>query len=73
MTEVYKEMYNKDIKVEAIHAGLETGLLKEKLGDVDIVSIGPNIYNGHTPDEYLSISSTKRVIKFLSEVLKRIK
>lgn len=73
MSEVYKEMYNEDIKVEAIHAGLETGVLREKLGDIDIVSIGPNIYNAHTPDEYLSISSTIRTIEFLSEVLNRIK
>lgn len=73
MAEVYEDMYNEEIKVDAIHAGLETGLLKEKLGDIDIVSIGPNIYNAHTPDEYLSISSTTRVIEFLSEVLKRIK
>lgn len=73
MAKVYKDMYNKEIKVDAIHAGLETGVLKEKLGDIDIVSIGPNIYNVHTPDEHVSISSTTRVIIFLSEVLKRIK
>ncbi|PAB56364.1 aminoacyl-histidine dipeptidase [Anaeromicrobium sediminis] len=73
MSQVYKEMYNEDIKVKAIHAGLETGVLREKLGDIDIVSIGPNIYNAHTPDEYLSISSTVRTIGFLTEVLRRIK
>ena len=73
MSKVYKEMYGEDIKVEAIHAGLETGVLREKLGDIDIVSIGPNIYNAHTPDEYLSISSTIRTVEFLSEVLGRIK
>lgn len=73
MAKVYKDMYSKEIKVDAVHAGLETGLLKEKLGDIDIVSIGPDIYNAHTPDEHLSISSTTRVIEFLSEVLRRIK
>ncbi|MFV9511779.1 aminoacyl-histidine dipeptidase [Tepidibacillus sp. LV47] len=73
MNEVYKELNHKEMKVDAIHAGLECGFLKEKLGDVDMVSIGPNIYNAHTPEESLSISSTQRVFAFLTEVLKRIK
>ncbi|MDK2919059.1 MAG: dipeptidase [Candidatus Petromonas sp.] len=73
MVEVYKDMYDKELKVEAIHAGLECGFLKEKVGDMDMVSIGPNLYDVHTPNEHLSISSTKRVFEFLCEVLKRIK
>ncbi|WP_432409084.1 hypothetical protein [Wukongibacter sp. M2B1] len=66
-------MYNEDIKVEAIHAGLETGILREKLGEIDIVSIGSNIYDVHTPDEHFSISSTVRTIEFLAEVLRQIR
>lgn len=73
MSKVYKDMYGEDIKIQAIHAGLETGVLSEKLGDIDIVSIGPNIYNAHTTDEYLSISSTIRTTEFLAEVISRIK
>lgn len=73
MLKVYKDMYNKEAKVDAIHAGLECGFLKEKVGDIDMVSIGPNVYDVHTPEEHLSISSTKRVYKFLCEVLKNIK
>jgi dipeptidase D len=73
MAKIYKDMYGKEIKVDAIHAGLECGLLKEKVGDIDMVSLGPNIYDVHTPNEHLSISSTKRVYEFLCEVLKQIK
>jgi len=73
MKEVYKDMYGKNLKVNAIHAGLECGFLKEKVGDIDMISIGPNIYDVHTPLEHLSISSTRRVYEFLCEVLKRIK
>lgn len=73
MKEVYKDMYGEEIKIDAIHAGLECGLLKEKVGDIDMISIGPNLYDVHTPDEHLSIPSTKRVFDFLCEVLKRIK
>lgn len=73
MTRVYKDMYGKELKIDAIHAGLECGLLKEKVGDIDMISIGPNLYDVHTPNEHLSISSTKRVYEFLCEVLKEIK
>jgi dipeptidase D len=73
MAKIYKDMYNKEMEVAAIHAGLECGLLKEALGDIDMVSIGPNMYDVHTPVEHLSISSTKRVYEFLCEVLKELK
>ncbi len=73
MASVYKDIIGEQIRIEAIHAGLECGFLKQKLGDIDMVSIGPSIYDVHTPKEHLSISSTKRVYEFLCEVLKRIK
>ena len=73
MMSVYKDKYGKELKVDAIHAGLECGLLKEKIGDIDMISIGPNMYDVHTPNESLSISSTARVFDFLGDVLKNIK
>ena len=73
MVNVYRDMYGEELQIDAIHAGLECGLLKEKVGDIDMISIGPNIYDVHTPDEHLSISSTGRVFNFLCEVLKSIK
>nr|WP_312579803.1 aminoacyl-histidine dipeptidase [Sedimentibacter sp.] len=73
MLEVYKEMYGKEAKIEAIHAGLECGFLKEKIGDIDMISMGPSMYDVHTTKERLSISSTERVFDFLCEVLKRIR
>lgn len=73
MREVYMSLYGKEMHVDAIHAGLECGLLTEKVGQIDMVSIGPNLYDVHTPEEQLSISSTERVYNFLVEVLKRMK
>lgn len=73
MSEVYMSLYGKEMHVDAIHAGLECGLLTEKVGQIDMVSIGPNLYDVHTPEEKLSISSTERVYSFLVEVLKRMK
>ncbi|GAA0123064.1 MAG: aminoacyl-histidine dipeptidase [Clostridium argentinense] len=71
---VYKNMFGREAKVSAIHAGLECGLLSDKFdGKIDQISFGPNIYDVHTPDEHLSISSTERMYNFLLEVLKEMK
>jgi dipeptidase D len=66
---IYEEMYGKEMKVEAIHAGLECGLIYEKMPGLDIVSIGPDIFRVHTIDESLSIPSTIRVYQYLERVL----
>ena len=73
MKATYAELYQKELHVEAIHAGLECGFLKEKVGDIDMISLGPNMHDVHTPFERLSIGSTARTYQFLLEVLKRIK
>lgn len=73
MCKTYKDLFGTDAKVEAIHAGLECGILSEKMPDVDMVSIGPDMKDIHTTEEMLSISSTRRVWEFLVEVLKRLK
>lgn len=71
MVRVYREMYGKEPVIQAIHAGLECGLLAEKIADLDCVSLGPDMKNIHTTEETLSISSTKRVWDFCLEVLKQ--
>lgn len=73
MKKVYEDMFGQALKVDAIHAGLECGFLKEKVGDIDMVSMGPDLFDVHTPNEHISISSTERVYKFLCEVLKAMK
>ena len=69
MVNVYKRMYGADPKVEAIHAGLECGILADKIKDLDCVSIGPDMKDIHTTKERLSASSTNRVWEFLLAVL----
>ena len=71
MTEVYRERYGREPKVEALHAGLECGLLAGKLPGLDCVSIGPDLLEIHTPREKMSISSVQRVWMFVREILKR--
>lgn len=70
---VYKDMIGKDAIIFAIHAGVECGLFKERLGDLDMISFGPDMHDVHTPDERLSIESTEKVWNYLLEVLKNIK
>ena len=69
---VYQEQYGKEAEISAIHAGLECGLFSEKIPGLDMVSIGPEMHDVHTPDERLSIASTIRVWEFLKEVLKQM-
>lgn len=70
MAEVYRRMYGTEMKIEAIHAGLECGILAGKIPNLDAVSIGPDMRDVHTAEEKLSISSTKRTWEFLLEVIK---
>ena len=69
MVAVYEMMYGESPRVEAIHAGLECGILGSKIKDLDCVSIGPQMHDIHTTEETLSISSTKRVWEYLVRLL----
>ncbi len=71
--DTYKEMYNTEPKVEAIHAGLECGLLMKKIQGLDAISIGPNTWDVHSPNEHISIKSIENTYYFICEVLKRVK
>ena len=72
MVKTYADMFGKEPQVVAIHAGLECGLLSEKLPGLDCVSIGPQMHDIHTSREKLEIASTERTWKFLLEVLKAL-
>ncbi len=66
---IYEEQTGLTPKVNVIHAGLECGLLSEKIEGLDCISLGPNMRDVHTPDEVISISSIARVWEFLQAVL----
>ena len=69
MVDSYRKLYGEEPKVEAIHAGVECGLLAYKIPELDCVSIGPEMKNIHTTEEELSISSAERVWNYLLNVL----
>lgn len=70
--DIYKKVLGKEPKIEAIHAGLECGLIGEKYPGIDMLSFGPNLRDVHSPDEKVSISSVERIWNFLVELIKNI-
>jgi len=68
--EIYARVFGSDPHLKAIHAGLECGLLIEKIPDMDVVSIGPEIKGAHSPDEKVNIPSVQRFYGALKELLK---
>jgi len=67
--QAYRDLFHQEPQVLAIHAGLECGLFLEKYPYLDMVSIGPQMYGVHSPQERLSISSTDRCYEWLCRVL----
>jgi dipeptidase D len=70
---IFKEMYNVEPKVEAIHAGLECGIIGEKFPGMDMISIGPTINYPHSPDEQVHVSTVGKFYKFVLKILEGIK
>ena len=69
MVRIFEEMYGKKPTVEAIHAGVECGLLSGKIEGLDCISMGPDMYDIHTTEERLSISSAKRSYEYILRVI----
>lgn len=69
--EIYRRMYGKEPEIQAIHAGLECGLLMDKMPGLECISIGPDMKDIHTTEEKLSISSTGRVWDYVLEILRQ--
>jgi dipeptidase D len=70
--EVYKKIYGKDPGIKAIHAGLECGIIGEKVTGMDMVSIGPQIENPHSPQERVQIASVDKFWKVLVSLLTKL-
>ncbi|MBE5823317.1 MAG: aminoacyl-histidine dipeptidase [Butyrivibrio sp.] len=70
MVSVYKDMYGVEPRILAIHAGLECGILSEKIEGLDCISIGPDMQDIHSTKEKLSVKSASNVWDYLKAVLK---
>jgi dipeptidase D len=69
---IFKDIYNKDANIEAIHAGLECGIIGEKFPGMDMISIGPTIKYPHSPDEELHINTVEKTYKYVLRIIKEI-
>lgn len=72
MVRVFREQYGKDPVVETVHAGLECGILMEKVPGLDAVSLGPDLIEIHSTRERMSIASLQRTWAYLLAVLKAL-
>ena len=68
--ETYENLTGKKPVIMAIHAGLECGLLLDKMPHAQAISLGPDMFEVHTPNEHLNIPSTKRTWDYLVAILK---
>jgi dipeptidase D len=68
----YRELFDSEPAVKAIHAGLECGILKSKRADLDVVSFGPTIRGAHSPRERLEIQTVEPFWRLLNALLERI-
>lgn len=71
--EVYRSLHGKDPEVKAIHAGLECGIINDRVGGgVDTISFGPTIIGPHSPDERVAIDSVEKFYSYLTEIVKSV-
>ena len=68
----YRKLFSKDAAIKVVHAGLECGILKKKMPNIDVISIGPTIKYPHSPDEKVLIVSVVKYWKFLIKILENI-
>lgn len=68
----YLELFEKEPLVRAIHAGLECGLVNEKIKGIDMISFGPTIRGAHTPEEKIEIKTAQMFWDLLTDVVRNM-
>ena len=71
-TKIYTDLLGKDPHICAIHAGLECGVIGEKVEGMDMVSFGPTIKGPHSPDERVEINSVDKFWHLLLKILREL-
>jgi dipeptidase D len=67
----YAALFGKTPEVSVIHAGLECGIIRSRLPEMDMISVGPNMRNIHSPDERLDLASCARFWQVISYILSK--
>lgn len=68
----YRSLYGKDVEVKAVHAGLECGIIGERIPGMDMISFGPTLESVHSPDEKIYIESVGKFWDFLVATLESV-
>ncbi|HJV36646.1 aminoacyl-histidine dipeptidase [Geomonas sp.] len=69
----YQSLFGKEVEVKAVHAGLECGIIGERVPGMDMISFGPSLHGVHSPDEVIYIDSVQRYWDFLLEILRSVR
>ncbi|TXT65922.1 MAG: Cytosol non-specific dipeptidase [Promethearchaeota archaeon] len=69
----YLNLFKEEPNVQTIHAGLETGIMKEKAPNLEMISLGPTVLGGHSPDEKLRINSVAKIWSLLIDLVQNIR
>jgi len=69
----WSALFGSEGRIIGIHAGLECGLFTQKIPDMDIISIGPDIKNLHSPDETVTVSSFQRLYTLVMTMLAELR
>jgi dipeptidase D len=70
--QVYKNLFDKEVFIQAIHAGLECAFFSNYYPDMEMISLGPDVLGVHSPDERLKIKSVAKIWKFLIALLQNL-
>jgi len=70
--EVYKDLFNQEVAIQVIHAGLECAYFSDYFPEMEVMSFGPDIKGGHSPDERLRIKSVEKIWYLLINLLKKL-
>mgnify|MGYP001566409948 CR=1 FL=1 len=68
----YKSLYGKEAEVKAIHAGLECGIIGERMQGMDMISFGPTLEGVHSPDEKIYLDTVEKFWNFLLAILRNV-
>jgi dipeptidase D len=69
---VHKQLFGAEPKVEAIHAGLETGIVGERYPGMQMISVGPTLKNPHSPDEYVNVRTVEECWRWVAALLRTL-
>ena len=69
--EIYTKLFNESPKIRVIHAGLESGILKQHFPKIETISIGPTALGVHSPEEKLKVSSIPKLWRILVELFQK--